>query len=95
MGFRRGGGEGSWKGRIGRRFPRGLWQRARLRLLLRHGQRRILDIQPESIHQRTPLVVGSRVELADFERFVIQSQEELAAEAAAKAEAEAEAEEVG
>ena len=59
------------------------------------GQRRILDIQPESIHQRTPLVVGSRVELADFERFVIQSQEELAAEAAAKAEAEAEAEEVG
>lgn len=34
------------------------------------GTRRILDIQPDSIHQRTPLVVGSRVELADFERFV-------------------------
>lgn len=37
------------------------------------GTRRVLDIQPESIHQRTPLVVGSRVELADFERFVVQS----------------------
>jgi fructose-1,6-bisphosphatase I len=35
-----------------------------------NGTRRILDIQPESIHERTPLVVGSRVELADFERFV-------------------------
>ena len=33
--------------------------------------RRVLDIEPTSIHQRTPLVVGSRVELADFERFVI------------------------
>ncbi len=27
------------------------------------GQRRILDIQPESLHQRTPLVVGSREEV--------------------------------
>jgi fructose-1,6-bisphosphatase I len=35
------------------------------------GSRRVLDIQPDSIHQRTPLVVGSRVELADFERFVL------------------------
>jgi len=34
------------------------------------GRRRILDIMPESIHQRCPLVVGSRVELADFERFI-------------------------
>ncbi len=34
------------------------------------GTRRILDIVPDSIHQRTPLVIGSRVELADFERFV-------------------------
>jgi len=30
----------------------------------------VLDVEPTSIHQRTPLVVGSRVELADFERFV-------------------------
>ena len=37
------------------------------------GTRRVLDIQPDSIHQRTPLVVGSRVELADFERFVANS----------------------
>lgn len=34
------------------------------------GKRRVLDIEPQSIHQRVPLVVGSRVELADFERFV-------------------------
>jgi|CXWL01.1.fsa_nt_gi fructose-1,6-bisphosphatase I len=34
------------------------------------GTRRVLDVQPTSIHQRTPLVVGSRVELADFERLV-------------------------
>ena len=34
------------------------------------GNRRVLDIMPESVHQRTPLVVGSRVEVADFERFV-------------------------
>jgi len=32
------------------------------------GRRRILDVQPEAIHQRTPLVVGSRVEMAEFER---------------------------
>jgi fructose-1,6-bisphosphatase I len=37
------------------------------------GERRILDIQPDSIHQRTPLVVGSRIELADFERFFVGS----------------------
>ncbi len=37
------------------------------------GTRRVLDIQPDSIHQRTPLVIGSRVELADFERFVPKS----------------------
>ena len=33
------------------------------------GSRRVLDIHPDSIHQRVPLVVGSRVEVADFERF--------------------------
>ena len=33
------------------------------------GEKRILDIEPTSIHQRTPLIVGSRVELADFESF--------------------------
>lgn len=33
------------------------------------GNRRILDIEPETIHQRTPMVVGSRREVADFEQF--------------------------
>ena len=32
------------------------------------GTRRILDIQPEDIHQRTPLVIGSRVEMEEFQR---------------------------
>lgn len=32
------------------------------------GSRSILDIQPEDIHQRTPLVVGSETEVAAFER---------------------------
>ena len=30
------------------------------------GTRPVLDVQPDSIHQRTPLVVGSRVEMAAF-----------------------------
>ena len=34
------------------------------------GEKRIMDIEPSSIHQRTPLVVGSRFEMSDFERFI-------------------------
>ena len=30
------------------------------------SRQRILDIQPDEIHQRTPLVVGSRVEMLEF-----------------------------
>ena len=37
------------------------------------GRRRVLDIQPESIHQRTPLVVGSRTEMEDFMRIMASS----------------------
>ena len=32
------------------------------------GERRILEVMPKSVHQRTPLVVGSRVEMEDFVR---------------------------
>ena len=32
-----------------------------------NGERRILEIEPHEIHQRTPLLVGSRVELQAFE----------------------------
>ena len=32
------------------------------------GQIPILDVQPCDIHQRTPLIVGSRVEMAEFKR---------------------------
>lgn len=31
------------------------------------GNQRILDIQPSAIHQRTPLIVGSEVEMAEFQ----------------------------
>ena len=34
------------------------------------GQQRILDIAPTTIHQRTPLMVGSQAELELFQRFV-------------------------
>ncbi|QDU38744.1 Fructose-1,6-bisphosphatase class 1 [Maioricimonas rarisocia] len=34
------------------------------------GSRRILDIHPENIHQRTPLVVGSRAEMTEFRKCV-------------------------
>jgi len=34
-----------------------------------NGSQRILDLQPTEIHQRTPLVVGSRVEMEDFQKF--------------------------
>ena len=31
------------------------------------GSQRILDIKPTSIHQRTPLIVGSKVEMQAFD----------------------------
>ena len=37
------------------------------------GTGRVLDIQPDSIHQRCPLVVGSRVEMEDFEQVMIRA----------------------
>lgn len=33
------------------------------------GQERVLDVMPQSIHQRTPLVVGSQVEMDAFNSF--------------------------
>ena len=33
-----------------------------------NGRQRILDITPTSIHQRVPFVVGSRIEMEEFER---------------------------
>jgi fructose-1,6-bisphosphatase I len=34
------------------------------------GTQRILDIQPTELHQRVPLILGSKRNVADFERFV-------------------------
>jgi fructose-1,6-bisphosphatase I len=39
------------------------------------GRRRILELQPESIHQRTPLIVGSGVEMAELERCLAATTE--------------------
>jgi len=36
------------------------------------GGERILDIRPDDIHQRTPLIVGSEVEMAEFERCMVE-----------------------
>ncbi|MEQ1906137.1 MAG: class 1 fructose-bisphosphatase [Pirellulaceae bacterium] len=36
------------------------------------GRQRILDIQPESIHQRTPLIVGSQVEMSALEKILTE-----------------------
>jgi fructose-1,6-bisphosphatase I len=33
-----------------------------------NGKERLLDVQPESIHQRTPLIVGGEVEMEEFAR---------------------------
>jgi fructose-1,6-bisphosphatase I len=34
------------------------------------GRERILDIQPKSLHQRVPLILGSTSDVEDFKRFV-------------------------
>jgi fructose-1,6-bisphosphatase I len=34
------------------------------------GKQRILDIQPASLHQRTPLIVGSQEEVELLQQFV-------------------------
>jgi fructose-1,6-bisphosphatase I len=34
------------------------------------GQRRILEIEPTGIHQRTPLIVGGKSEMEQFQRMV-------------------------
>ena len=37
------------------------------------GQKRILDLRPESPHQQVPLVIGSRENVAEYERFQVSS----------------------
>ena len=32
------------------------------------GNGRIMDIEPKSIHERTPLIIGSRAEIAEFQQ---------------------------
>jgi fructose-1,6-bisphosphatase I len=44
-----------------------------------NGHKRIMDIQPESIHERTPLVIGSKVEMEAFTRCTIATEGAAAA----------------
>lgn len=37
-----------------------------------NGRQRILDIQPQSLHERTPLLIGGRREMAEFARLSAQ-----------------------
>lgn len=39
------------------------------------GRRRILEIQPTNVHQRTPLVIGSQVEMDAFDRCCVLAAE--------------------
>lgn len=38
------------------------------------GKRAILDVQPGGLHQRTSLIVGGKVEMAEFERCLAESE---------------------
>jgi fructose-1,6-bisphosphatase I len=35
-----------------------------------NGRGRVLDIQPEAVHERTPLILGGKKEMEEFQRFV-------------------------
>jgi fructose-1,6-bisphosphatase I len=34
------------------------------------GQKRILDLRPGKLHQRTPLIIGSEEDVLEAERFI-------------------------
>jgi fructose-1,6-bisphosphatase I len=34
------------------------------------GKKRIMEIQPETLHQRSPIYIGSKQNVADVERFL-------------------------
>ncbi len=38
-----------------------------------NGEKRLLDVEPTNIHQRTPLIVGGEVEMAEFARCLQES----------------------
>ena len=41
------------------------------------GRSRILDIQPEDLHQRTPLIIGSKLMVKEAEQFIQNSESEI------------------
>ncbi|HWK90205.1 MAG TPA: class 1 fructose-bisphosphatase, partial [Longimicrobium sp.] len=69
-----------------------LYEAAPLAMICEHaggrasdGRRRLLDIEPESLHQRTPLFIGSTDQVALAERFLSGADQEADAPAEALA----------
>jgi len=42
------------------------------------GEQRILDVQPTSLHQKVPLIIGSREDVAEYNRFYKENQKSAA-----------------
>ena len=42
------------------------------------GEQRILDVQPTSLHQRVPLIIGSREDIAEYNRFYQENRKSAA-----------------
>ncbi len=42
------------------------------------GSERILDIEPKTLHQRVPLIIGSREDVLTAERFIHESRSKAA-----------------
>ena len=42
------------------------------------GAERILDIQPASLHQKVPLIIGSREDVDEYNRFYKEAQQSAA-----------------
>ncbi|OGL47677.1 MAG: fructose-bisphosphatase [Candidatus Schekmanbacteria bacterium RBG_13_48_7] len=41
------------------------------------GKERILDIQPTEIHQRVPLIIGSKLDVLEYEKFYQQTENDI------------------
>jgi len=42
------------------------------------GSERILDLQPTSLHQKVPLIIGSREDVAEYNKFFKEAQQSAA-----------------
>jgi fructose-1,6-bisphosphatase I len=42
------------------------------------GAEQILDVQPASLHQKVPLIIGSREDVVEYNRFFKEAQQSAA-----------------